>query len=291
VFDRVLVDAPCSGEGMFRKSSVARQEWSEGHVHGCAVRQELLLDDAATMVKPGGLLLYSTCTFAPEENEQQVCRFLDEHSGWELVDIPKSIGLSPGRPEWAGAHCAADVSHMARIWPHRAPGEGHTMALLRAPWDQMSHVRAVPPRRPARAGNDAPSNDAITSWEQFRATNLPAFEPGGTMVQRGEQLFLIPPDTPATMDVRVVRPGLSLGRVRRGRFEPSHALAMTVRAETATETVALDEPEAARYLHGETVRISGPPGWVLITIEGFSLGWGKRTRDTVKNHYPKGLRW
>jgi 16S rRNA C967 or C1407 C5-methylase (RsmB/RsmF family)/NOL1/NOP2/fmu family ribosome biogenesis protein len=291
VFDRVLVDAPCSGEGMFRKSPVARQEWSEGHVQGCAARQELLLDDAATMVKPGGLLLYSTCTFAPEENEQQVCRFLDEHSGWELVDIPKTTGLSPGRPEWAGERCSANVNHMARIWPHLAPGEGHTMALLRAPLDQMPHVRAVPPRRPARAGNDAPSNDAITSWEQFRATNLPAFEPEGTMVQRGEQLFLVSPETPATMDVRVVRPGLALGRVRRGRFEPSHALALAVPTEAATRTVALNEPEAARYLRGETVRATGPPGWVLIAAEGFGLGWGKRTEDTVKNHYPKGLRW
>jgi 16S rRNA C967 or C1407 C5-methylase (RsmB/RsmF family)/NOL1/NOP2/fmu family ribosome biogenesis protein len=290
LFDRVLVDAPCSGEGMFRKLPVARQEWSEGHVQGCAVRQERLLNEAAAMVKPGGLLLYSTCTFAPEENEQQVCRFLNGHPGWELVNIPKAAGFSPGRAEGTGKRCPADVRRMARIWPHLAAGEGHAMALLQAPEDWAPDARHHMSRGSSRGGDDAPSREPLAAWEQFRAANVPTFEGAGTLLQRGDQLFLMPEGAPSFAGVRVVRPGLPLGLVRRDRFEPSHALALAVPVEDETRSVALNDDEAARYLRGEPVHAPGPPGWTLMTSQGFSFGWGKRTGDVVKNHYPKGLR-
>jgi NOL1/NOP2/sun family putative RNA methylase len=290
LFDRVLVDAPCSGEGMFRKSPVARREWSEEHVQGCAVRQDLLLNDAATMVKPGGLVLYSTCTFAPEENERQVCRFLERHPGWELVAIPKTEGMSPGRFDWAGDRCPADVGLMARIWPHLAPGEGHTMALLRAPGSPHPDPEPGGLQRSPRADLDGPSSEVIATWNQFKAANLPGFDRDGTLTQRGEQLFLLPPGSPATAGIRVVRPGLPLGVVRFGRFEPSHALAMARPAKAATRHLALSDEDVVRYLRGETVKAPGPAGWVLMTFQGFSLGWGKRSGDIAKNHYPKGLR-
>jgi 16S rRNA C967 or C1407 C5-methylase (RsmB/RsmF family)/NOL1/NOP2/fmu family ribosome biogenesis protein len=290
LFDRVLVDAPCSGEGMFRKSPVARQEWSEEHVQGCAIRQGLLLNDAAALVKPEGLLLYSTCTFAPEENEQRVCRFLERHPGWGLVAIPKTEGMSPGRPDWAGARCPGDVSQMARIWPHLAPGEGHTIALLRAPARPHPDSEPGRPRRSTRGDLDGPSGEAIATWNQFRAAMLPGFDRDGTLIQRGEQLFLVPPGSPATAGIRVVRPGLPLGRARPGRFEPSHALAMALPANAATRRLALNDEDVARYLRGETVKAPGPAGWILMTTQGFGLGWGKRSGDIVKNHYPKGLR-
>ncbi|CAN5886521.1 RsmF rRNA methyltransferase first C-terminal domain-containing protein [soil metagenome] len=291
VFDRVLADAPCSGEGMFRKSSVARQEWSEEHVQGCAVRQDLLLNEAATMVKPGGLLLYSTCTFAPEENEQQICRFLARRPEWEIVDIPKSAGLCPGRVDWAENSCDADVGRMARIWPHLAPGEGHAMALLRAPATRHTVSDGKERTTASAPGRNTPAEVVVALWDRFKAETLPRFDPQGALIQRGEQLFLLPEGTPPLNGVRVVRPGLPLGRMRPGRFEPSHALALAAPADTATHGVALSDEDVVRYLHGETVTAPGPPGWVFITTHQFGLGWGKRSGDVVKNHYPKGLRW
>jgi NOL1/NOP2/sun family putative RNA methylase len=286
-FNRVLVDAPCSGEGMFRRGSVARREWSEEHVEGCAVRQERLLDDAARMVKSGGTLLYSTCTFAPEENERQVARFLERNPGWELVDIPKTRGRSPGRPEWADGPQAGELERMARIWPHRADGEGHTLALLRAPEEPL----AASPERRREVAPEPPTRAAITIWEAFRAEHLPGLAQPGTLVQRGHWLFLAPEGAPDPGSLRLVRPGLPLGEVRGSRFTPAHALALAFPGGAFSRAIEVSEPDAVRYLRGEPLRESGPAGWLVVTHRGFPLGWGKRSGGVVKNHYPRGLRW
>src|SRR5829696_1036015 len=138
VFDRVLLDAPCSGEGMFRKTPVAIREWSPEHVAGSAARQTKILQDAARLTRPGGLLLYSTCTFAPEENEKQVARFLDQHPDWDLVDVPMLTGFAPGRSEWAD-DTEKPLDRAVRLWPHLIPGEGHFLALLRNGSDAAEH--------------------------------------------------------------------------------------------------------------------------------------------------------
>jgi 16S rRNA C967 or C1407 C5-methylase (RsmB/RsmF family)/NOL1/NOP2/fmu family ribosome biogenesis protein len=299
-FDRVLVDAPCSGEGMFRKSPIAIREWSEEHVRGCAIRQTNLLNDACRLVRPGGLLLYCTCTFAPEENEEQIARFLETHDGWTLQEVAAFEGFAPGRPEWGSEISltpgpspdrgrggfvlgpTADLARMMRIWPHRAAAEGHTFALLRAPGDSGENQRV---------GRTSPIDRKTEElWRAFRDAVLPGFGAEGHLIQRGEHLFLTPVDAPDLSGLSVVRPGLPLGVVRNGRFEPVHALALATTAGDFAQTHELREDETARYLAGDVIRASGPAGWVGMTIAGFPLGWGKRSGDAVKNHYPRGLR-
>ena len=298
-FDRVLVDAPCSGEGMFRKGPAALEAWSEEMVAGCAMRQERLLGDAAKLVRPGGFLLYSTCTFAPEENEIRIARFLEGHPEWTLVEIPKRYGLEPGRPAWAGPDGSDALTRMARLWPHRVRGEGHALALLHRSVNAPASAALGPPRtqgnrrgkhRSREAFLPAPPPEAHAAWERFREETLTDDPVTGALAFDGERLYAIPEGGPTLTGVRVVRPGLWLGSVRPGRFEPSHALALTLSAGSVANRLDLPEATARRYLAGEPIEAAGPPGWVLVTVEGWPLGWGRRSGRTVKNHYPKGLR-
>lgn len=297
-FDRVLLDAPCSGEGMFRKHPGARAEWSVEHVAGCAARQSRILDHAARLVAPEGLLLYSTCTFAPEENEQRIAAFLAEHPQWDLIDIPKRHGFAPGRPEWAGDLATPDLTRAARLWPHWVEGEGHFIALLR---------NGERPRRSAWFGRDdsrrqkrgGRQNDrvadssqaALAAWQAFERQALTLTFPASRLTAHNDQIYFAPEGLPDLNGLRVVRSGLWLGTARPGRFEPSHALALALLPDEARQVVSLNVDQAMRYLRGETFPGDGPDGWVLIAVNGWPLGWGRRVGGLVKNFYPKGLRW
>lgn len=293
VFDRVLVDAPCSGEGMFRKSQAALDQWSEKLVEGCAVRQRHLLDTAAELVCPGGWLAYSTCTFAPEENEAVIAAFLARHADFELrpLSLP---GVDPARPDWLPADLARpDLAHAARLWPHRVTGEGHFVALLQRgegppgapPW---SRVKAAP--RPVQA-----------AWRAFVSDTLGA-DPveEAILTTRGAHVYALPTKALDLERVKTVRAGLWLGTLERDRFEPSHSLALALRSPEGegwegTEGKRLDlrpdDERLRRYLQGHPLDEPGAPGWVLVTVSGYPLGWGRRTQGVVKNFYPKGLRW
>ncbi len=285
-FDRVLVDAPCSGEGMFRRSPAAISAWSEEHVRGSAVRQALLLDDASKLVRPGGLLLYSTCTFAPEENEQQIDRFLRSHDGWELAELPVLPGVDQGRSDWVNDP-AFDLSKTRRLWPHCGQADGHFLALLRAP----GYAQRDMADSGKRAGQEEAPREASALWEAFRRESLPGFPSGGRLVVSGDHLFQLPSEQLDLRNVRLVRPGLPLGQVRGNHFVPAHALALAVKADAAANRHELNSEEVERYLHGETIAAAGPTGWVLLSTEGFPIGWGKRSAGVIKNHYPRGLRW
>lgn len=282
-FGQVLVDAPCSGEGLFRRSPEARGEWSPAHVEGSARRQRALLDAAARLVHPGDTLVYSTCTFAPEENEQVVAAFLDSHPSWTLdrLEIPRA---TPGRSDWANT--AHDLSGMARLWPHRIEGDGHTIARLRRGLhdeaDAGEGLTGSPDFRITKAAEDA--------FERFLDEFAPRFAYYGRPMQQQDRLFLLPEYGFLIGDLPMVRPGLWLGTVAPGRFTPSHALALSLHPGDCALVEDLDFEEAARYLSGEPLAKPGEPGWVLVTFDGFALGWGKRSGDVVKNHYPKGLR-
>jgi NOL1/NOP2/sun family putative RNA methylase len=310
-FDRVLLDAPCSGEGMFRRGATARLEWSVEHVAGCAVRQAGILKEAARLVRSGGLLVYSTCTFAPEENEQRIAEFLSEHDGWELVDIPKRHGIAPGKPEWGGSpepvetlYITSLLQRAARLWPHRVAGEGHFIACLRkvsagveieapsllAAGSQQGRRGKRPNRREPGTTGEAVSQAALEAWTSFESRSLTVALPHGQITSRNDQLFLTPRELPEMEGLRVVRPGLWLGTSKPGRFEPSHALALALRAGDAQMTIPLDSDAAERYLRGETWPMAGPDGWALVTVDGWPLGWGRRVGGIVKNFYPKGLR-
>jgi NOL1/NOP2/sun family putative RNA methylase len=296
-FDRVVVDAPCSGEGMFRKNEEARYHWSEAHVLGCALRQREILHSAAQLVRPGGRLVYATCTFAPEEDEGVIWRFLCSQPDFTLVEPPWHEGFEPGRPEWAGwpaepegAQPPATLGHTVRLWPHKLQGEGHFVAVMQRAGDEAPAPWTLV--QPARL---APSDRAVLEafWQPLIDLPLP-----DRLLLRPRQSqdvdVLAPPvDAPDTAGLRTVLSGWRLGTLRKGRFEPSHALAMTLRAGQVVQR--LNEPLGselvARYMRGETLDSPGPDGWVLIAVEGFPVGWGKRVDGVIKNHYPKSLRW
>jgi 16S rRNA C967 or C1407 C5-methylase (RsmB/RsmF family)/NOL1/NOP2/fmu family ribosome biogenesis protein len=304
VFDRVLLDAPCSGEGLFRRDPAAAAQWRPGQVRGNAERQRGLLADAARLVRPGGVLVYSTCTFAPEENEQQVAGFLAAHPEWELLPIPRHDGFAPGRPDWSGGG-PPDLARTVRLWPHKVRGEGHFIAKLGRPEapggppeaeaaPEAAAARGNPARRTRgpRRGNVADPGAgrlrSSTGWRSFAAEVLAGEVPGVTVV--GERVYSVPDEELARAGVRLVRPGLLLGRERPGRFEPAQALAMAGGPGSARRVREVDDGEAAAFLLGETLDAGGPAGWTLVAWNGWPLGWGRVASGTLKNHYPKGLR-
>lgn len=280
VFDRILLDAPCSGEGMFRKNPQAQLEWSQAHVESCAVRQGNILSEVPKLLRPGGRLVYSTCTFSPEENEGAVARFLEEHKDFVVEAVHHDFGISPGQPEWAGGK--EELRGTARLWPHKLRGEGHFVAVLRRKNEGDG-------RRPMALGSRRLAD--VPEYKEFLSSTLLDI-PQGSHLLFGEQLYLVPKDTPSLEGLRVVRPGLHIGTFKKNRFEPAHALAHTLRVDQVKSgaSFASDADELQRYLRGETLQYAGPDGWYLISVEGFGLGWAKLVKGTLKNHLPKGLR-
>ena len=260
-FDRVLIDAPCSGEGMFRKEEAAVTDWSEETVAMCARRQAEILHSGAQLVRPGGRLVYSTCTFAPAENEEAVAAFLAEHPEFEAeaVDAPWFTAGSTGN---------------YRMWPHKLLGEGHFAAVLR--------------RKDGRCGDVAeePGEKLPTVWNGF-AKELEIRLPSGKAMSFGQSLYWIPERMPLLKGLKVLRPGLELGTVKKDRFEPAHALALWL--QRCGREVELKDGEVDAYLHGDVIPCSRK-GWCLVKTGGYSIGWGKGDGTQLKNHYPKGLR-
>lgn len=286
-FDRIVVDAPCSGEGMFRKEEEAIPNWSPENVQRCAARQAQILDCAAGMLSDGGTLIYSTCTFSREEDEGTIAAFCARHPEFSIVDLPARIGeermsgygfvqgfAEPEVPETTGT---------IRLWPHRLDGEGHFVAVLRRDGERPPHVPH------GKVAAPAPQ-----LWKDFAEDTL-RDRPKGIPILFGQQLCLLPEAIDLT-GLKVLRPGLMLGEIkgRNDRFEPSHSLAMALYPDAARRVCALTcrDPRAAAFLRGESIT-AGPDaenGWTLVTIDGCSAGWGKCTGGVLKNHYPKGLR-
>lgn len=289
IFDRVLLDAPCSGEGMFHKSDAARQDWSSALVSSCALRQTAILEDAARLVRPGGLLVYSTCTFAPEEDEAVALRFLEAHPDFSPEPAPRLPGFSPARPDWVQPAPDPDLARaaapaMARLWPHRAQGEGHFIACFHRIKGEPGKFHPMTPRKL--------SGPALQLWRAFAARDLEfSVEPDRLHLQ-GSYLYRLPDGLPDLRGLRSIHPGWWLGVLKKERLEPAHALALGLEAGQARRALSLDpaSPEIDRYLRGEGFPSQGEDGWVLITVEGFPLGWGKRVQGVIKNYYPRGLR-
>ncbi len=262
-FDRVLVDAPCSGEGMFRKEEAAVTDWSQETVLMCARRQREILQSAALLLKAGGRLVYSTCTFAPEENELQVEQFLQEHT--EFVREPVEA------PWFTSAREGA-----FRLLPHKLLGEGHFVAVLRK-------VDGEQTQKAAQAGEKLPK-----LWSEF-AKDLDIQLPPGKAVRFGQSLFWAPEEMPDIRGIKVLRPGLELGEEKKDRFEPAHALALWLNTASRTEVLAPEGGQIQAYLNGQVIP-SGLRGWTLVRVGDYSIGWGKGDGKVLKNHYPKGLR-
>lgn len=282
-FDKILVDAPCSGEGMFRKEPESCTQWSLDNVAMCSRRQVEILHSALAMLRPGGTLLYSTCTFAPEENEQVIEEILTTYPDLRLLPVTLP-GLSPARPQW-GQRSLPALKNALRFWPHLADGEGHFLALLHKEKGDQPEIR----RRAANPGSIIPEN--LRLWQEFSAHHLTQLNLSGILQQFAEHIYLTPQELPDLAGIKVVRAGLHLGMLKKNRFEPAHALALSLKTEQSRNTIKLTDREAYSYLHGETLTISGNKGWNLIAINGYPLGWGKHDGQVLKNHYPKGLRW
>ncbi len=278
-FDRVLVDAPCSGEGMFRKHDAAWADWSPETVAMCARRQAEILDSAAVMLRPGGRLVYSTCTFSPEENEGTVSAFLRRHPDFsvEQTDAP---WFAPGRPDWV-PDGQPELARTLRLWPHLLRGEGHFAAVLRR--GEAGEERFA--LRPSPCGGQSDRLPAEVR-ELLRALNVNL--PAGLPVLWGERVFWAPSDLPELRGLKALRPGLELAVLKKGRAEPAHALALYLREASAVRD--LSQTEAAHYLRGETLPTAFGSGWTLLRLGGCSLGWAKAAGGVLKNHYPKGLR-
>ncbi len=344
-FDKIMVDAPCSGEGMFRKNEAACHEWSPENVELCAKRQDKILDQAAGMLRPGGKLVYSTCTFAPEEDEGSVARFLCRHSDFTVLPIDKErLGLAgcdggaeyPGPADMMLEHGNESDAEAVfgfrpemtlRIWPQRVRGEGHYAALLQKAGVRERvlggiDVQKGSDRENALVGADvqkgmrgrkAGQDKDMEAFFSFCRENLQpsilskaegddSFYAGiGRAVGMGEEVrilrfgenvYLVPAMTPSLRGLKVLRPGLQLGTLKKNRFEPSHALALALPPAYAAHVRNLDIPDqlVKAYLKGQTFPAQGEKGWYLICVDGFSIGWGKLAGGIMKNHYPIGLR-
>ncbi|NKI22022.1 RNA methyltransferase [Paenibacillus dendritiformis] len=294
-FDRIMLDAPCSGEGMFRKDPEAVNEWSPEHVEACALRQRDIIRAAVRMLRPGGSLVYSTCTFNRRENEDIIAHWLETYPEFELV-------------------------RMERLWPHRHRGEGHFVALLKKSSSAPDATDAADGSASAQSGRRGGSrkgkgasgvNAAAAAFRQYAEwarEHLPGLElPPGRPLLFGDELYYVPdthPGARALLDdasvfsgLRLHRLGLHLAHLRKNRLEPAHALAM---ACTAADQAALrfdaaaDDPRIAAYLRGEPMapnpEQSGAKGWTLVAVDGLPIGWGKASDGLIKNHLPKGLR-
>lgn len=272
-FDLIVLDAPCSGEGMFRKQPDAMDYWLLDYPAQCAALQREILEDAVKMLANGGELVYSTCTWAPEENEEIVAWLLDEFP-LELVDIPKLNGMTPG----------IDYPETARMYPHHFKGEGQFVAKFRFVGEHK-----LPKLKPVRSNLTA---DQRSLWQIFQKEHLKV-ELKGDLQTFGDQLYLLPLGLPDLSKVKIARNGLHLGTFKKKRFEPSFALGLALQPSEVKNKLELSQQDFEVYVGGETLQIkeSLPNGWYQLIIHGNGLGFAKLANQTLKNYFPKGLRF
>ena len=301
-FNAIQVDAPCSGEGMFRKLPEAIEQWSMENVAICAARQKEILDNAAVMLKPGGTIVYSTCTFSREENEDVIEYFLERHPDFTLEE-------------------------MERFWPHKVDGEGHFVAKLvrrgsvnelGADYDlcedscnKVEDTGLKADRKTKKNKNSKnrknETKPALTKenmklltefLDETISEDMAAWIKNSRLVMFGEQLYRLPDMEVDIKGLKVQRAGLHIGEFKKQRFEPSHSLALALKLSEAKNVVKLtwDDPQTTGFFNGQSVMLSDEQtaeckkGWALVCVDGYPAGWGKVNGAQVKNHYPKGLR-
>ncbi len=283
-FNAIQVDAPCSGEGMFRKLPEAIEQWSIENVAICAARQKEILDNAAVMLKPGGVIVYSTCTFSKEENEDVIEYFLERHPDFTLEE-------------------------MERFWPHKVDGEGHFVAKLVRRGCVDTDLKADRKTKKNKNGKNrknetkpALTKDTMKLLSAFLdetiSEDVAAWIKNSRLVMFGEQLYRLPDMEVDIKGLKVQRAGLHIGEFKKQRFEPSHSLALALKLNDAKNLVKLtcDNPQTTGFFNGQSVVLSDEQaaeckkGWALVCVDGYTAGWGKVNGTQVKNHYPKGLR-
>ena len=283
-FNAIQVDAPCSGEGMFRKLPEAIEQWSMENVAICAARQKEILDNAAVMLKPGGVIVYSTCTFSREENEDVIEYFLERHTDFTLEE-------------------------MERFWPHKVDGEGHFVAKLvrRGSINEFVEADRKTKKNKNSKNRKNETKPALTKenmkllsefLDETISEDVAAWIKNSRLVMFGEQLYRLPDMEVDIKGLKVQRAGLHIGEFKKQRFEPSHSLALALKLNDAKNLVKLtcDNPQTIGFFNGQSVVLSDEQtaeckkGWALVCVDGYTAGWGKVNGTQVKNHYPKGLR-
>lgn len=283
-FNAIQVDAPCSGEGMFRKLPEAIEQWSMENVAICVARQKEILDNAAVMLKPGGTIVYSTCTFSKEENEDVIEYFLERHPDFTLEE-------------------------MERFWPHKVDGEGHFVAKLvrRGCVDTELKADRKTKKNKNSKNRKNETKPALTKenmkllsefLDETISEDMAAWIKNSRLVMFGEQLYRLPDMEVDIKGLKVQRAGLHIGEFKKQRFEPSHSLALALKISEAKNVVKLtwDDPQTTGFFNGQSVMLSDEQtaeckkGWALVCVDGYPAGWGKVNGAQVKNHYPKGLR-
>ena len=251
-FDKIVIDAPCSGEGMFRKDPVAIQDWTYSKVLECQSIQKEIIRDGYKMLKKGGILVYSTCTFSREENEDVIEEFIAENEGAVLIE-------------------------KERLWPHKIKGEGHFVAKIQKLDDEDCRVKEMKLKK---------LNNEIKEYRSFEKKFL-NINLDNRFMLRGDNLYLVPDECPNVEKLKVLRYGLHLGVLKKNRFEPSQAFAMTLKKEDAKINIdfSLEDENLKRYMRGESFAVDCNDGWCLVCVNGYPLGWGKVTKGRLKNKY------
>lgn len=271
-FDKIILDAPCSGEGMFRKLDQAITTWSMDKVNECAYIQRQLLDAAMVLLKPGGQLIYSTCTYNTKENEEQV-QYLLENYDCSLIPLTHSHGMVEG----------FHMKEVVRLFPHKYQGEGHFIALI------QKHGQNKPSKIKALHSNISKQNQKLVDnfYKQYLNMKTPPY-----LYDNQNHIYALLPQFPELKGIRVLRNGFYLGECKKNRFEPSHALALTLHKEDVKQYYSFHETdeEIKQYLHGETIKGTSQKGYGVIFIEDYPLSFYKESDAQAKNLYPKGLR-
>ena len=285
-FDKILIDAPCSGEGMFRKDKKMVKAWEEHGPEFFANIQKSIILQAARMLKPGGMMLYSTCTFDGRENEGMIEHLIETYPEFEILDMTPYEGFCPGKPELTKSG-KEEFTKTVRIFPHRMQGEGHFLALLR-----KGNTEAIQEKKVSKSGLKKLPDDLAAflkdiSWE-IDASRLDI---------HGERVYYMPDDIPDVKGIRFLRTGLLLGELKKNRFEPSQALAMCLKKDEYQKIINLsvEDDRVRRYLKGETLEVddlvkSKDKGWYLLCVDGYPLGFGKLGNGMLKNKYLPGWR-
>lgn len=287
-FDKILVDAPCSGEGMFRRDEDMVKDWNEKGPEYYVPIQRQILSQAAAMLRPGGYMLYSTCTFSVEEDEENVAYVLEEFPQMQLccLDLDKVPGACGG----------FGLSGCMRLFPYRLKGEGHFLALMRKKGGDDGGKEILPPMDSGTAGKRVRAVEKEKELDAFLRQSGAEWDYGRIVIHQ-DNVYYLPEGLAWNLPLRFLRTGLFLGELKKGRFEPSQALAMSMKAGQFPNTVSFPagDSRVLRYLKGETISLEGDEGpvkgWCLAAMEGFPLGWAKGTGMSLKNKYYPGWRW
>ncbi len=279
-FDKILVDAPCSGEGMFRKDPAIQKAWEKQGPDFYHKLQKEILESAVKMLRPGGKMVYSTCTFSKEENEGTLSWFLDKYKEMHLLPIEKKLPkeFETGRPDWGDGN--EELLRCLRLWPHKVEGEGHFVALLE--------------KKGRKESSDSLQETNLETKEKFSKETLEFLEKCSISPKKErllllkDRVYLLPQGLPKLSGLRVLKPGLYLGDQKKNRFEPSQPLANALYPSEFKECIELqrDDLNVIKYLKGETISVKKTGcGWQLVCVDGFPLGFGKLQGGMLKNKY------